>query len=86
MKMASCPYSIVKFLVSNTVAIVPVSWLSVEEDECSWPPKGSSAYSKVTTMIKNLEKSHGSWEKHEIEVLGKASMCAHFLMFLYDIH
>ena len=41
--MASSAYAIVKFIASNSVAVVPVTWLNLEEDKCFWPPKSSKS-------------------------------------------
>ena len=72
--MAGSVYAIVEFISSNSVAIVPVTWLTVEEDQCFWPPKSSKAYSKLTSIVKRLEVHDKNWEKYAIKVLGKAGM------------
>lgn len=77
--MASCAYAIVEFIPSSGVAIVPVTWLNVEEDKCFWPPKRSSAFAKVSSLVKKLEMPVNLWDQFNVKVLGKASMYASLL-------
>ena len=70
--MAAPVYAIVGFLKSRTVAIVPVSWLSVEEDKSFWPPKCSKAYSKVMTLVRDLKAPEKDWDEFHVRIFGKA--------------
>ena len=56
-------FAIVKFFATNnaraTIAIVPVGWLSREEDEVWWPPVNSSKASgrpNVTCPLDEIGK------------------------------
>ena len=62
--MASNAYAIVEFIPANGVAIVPITWLNLEEDHCLWPPKKASAnIAQINSIVKNLEPPQQSWKK-----------------------
>lgn len=62
-------YAVVEFIKSNTVDIVPVSWLSSEEDKSAWPPFKSD---KVGPLVRELHEADSTWKYHAVKVLGKA--------------
>jgi hypothetical protein len=65
-------YAVVEFVTNQlpgSVEIVPVRWLSVEEDLCKWPPCSSSEASKKIQKRVDVEPS---WEEFPVRVLGKA--------------
>ena len=70
--MAGVVYAIVEFVASNSLAIVPVTWLNVEEDVCLWPPKGSKACASISSYVQKLKLPEQDWDKFDVRVLGKA--------------
>lgn len=63
-------FAVVEFTKDNTVDIVPVSWLLVEEDQCHWPSLRSD---KVAQLVKEQQKVDKRWPLFAVVVLGKAS-------------
>ena len=78
-KSISMNFAIVEFFATNnaraTIAIVPVGWLSREEDEVWWPPVNSS---KASAMAKCNVLVRRNWKKMMVRILGKARKLFHF--------
>ena len=62
-------FAIVEFDNENTVGIVPVTWLSDEEDACYWP---SLPGDKVARLVKQEQPFDPNWKLEKVHVLGKA--------------
>ncbi|XP_042912825.2 uncharacterized protein, partial [Parasteatoda tepidariorum] len=58
-------FAIVKFLLTDEVAVVPVTWLSTKG--CVWPLK---AY-EVMKLVVKLSKPSADWICHEAKLLGE---------------
>ena len=75
-------FAIVEFFATNnaraTIAIVPVRWLSREEDEVWWPPVNSS---KASAMAKRNMLVGRNWKKMMVRILGKVSKLFHFCAY-----
>ena len=66
-------YAVIKFIVTKTIAVVPIKWLSHEEDKCFWPPSNSKDYKRVSKLAKELVHQKEHWKEYTIRILGKAS-------------
>jgi hypothetical protein len=62
-------YAVVEFHIDKSVDIVPVSWLSQEEDQCCWPPFKAE---KISMLVKELRCREKGWKMYGVTVLGKA--------------
>jgi len=62
-------YAVVEFTIDKSVDIVPVSWLSDEEDQCCWPPFKPD---KISMLVKELHNRERGWKMYAVTVLGKA--------------
>ncbi|XP_072567606.1 uncharacterized protein [Paramormyrops kingsleyae] len=64
------PYSVVDFVESGSVAIIPSKWFTgPEEDECYWPPVRTVNIEKA---VKEAVNPNPEWSRYNIRVLGKA--------------
>jgi len=63
-------YAIIEFAGSQLVEVVPVSWLTAEEDMCYWPPSRN----KLAHLIKSRSTYVPTWEQYRVRVLGKAGI------------
>ena len=64
-------YAVVEFDVDKSVAIVPVPWLSDEEDQCCWPPFKAD---KISMYAKELRDPEKDWKLYAVTVFGKAGL------------
>lgn len=62
-------FAVVEFTASQTVEVVPMKWLSAEEDLCYWPPFKSG---KVAQLVKEQQEANNAWKQHAVRILGKA--------------
>ena len=70
--MSQAVFAIVEFKKTNTTGIVPVKWLTMEEDVCFWP-KGLSG-AKGSKLAEKLTDVCPDWERLSVQVMGKAGM------------
>ena len=63
-------YAVVKFVVENTVEVVPTNWL-LSETLCLWPPQKTA---DVAKLIKKRMEPQSSWEYCAIKLLSQAGM------------
>ena len=61
-------FAVVEFANPTSVDIVPVKWLSDEEDHAYWP----SDISRVSQVVKELQDVDKSWDVFPVRVLSKA--------------
>ena len=77
-------FATVEFFATNnarsTIAIVPIKWLSREEDEVWWPPVSSS---KPSAMAKRNVPVGRNWKKMMVRILGKARRLFHFYTYKF---
>ena len=67
--MTEMMYAIVEFQQSQSVDIIPVKWLALEEDACYWPPCSAVKASKLAQKLQSVDHT---WQQYAIRVLGKA--------------
>jgi hypothetical protein len=66
------PFSIVEFTVNHTVAVIPHTWFTgEEEDMCYWPPVKNDSL-KMKKMVLEPATPTDSWRIYDIRVLGKS--------------
>ena len=79
-------FAIVEFFATNnakaTIVIVPIGWLSREEDEVQWPPVSSS---KPSAMAKRNVPVGRNWKKMMVKILSKASKLFHFYTYKFAL-
>ena len=61
-------FAIVEFIATQSVEVIPVNWLTPEEDICFWPPSKSN----FSTLLKNMACPADKWAQYKVRVLGKA--------------
>ena len=57
-------YYVVKFIVSNTVAVAPINW--VNEGVCKWPKYKSERFKRA---VKNCEEPSNDWQDFDVQTM-----------------
>jgi len=55
-------YSVVKFVESDTVTLVPSSWISDDKKTCKWPPGPARG------LIKKRKDADRTWKDYAVKV------------------
>ncbi len=65
-------FAIVKFVVTEEVEAVPLSWIRSCDEKvlCAWPPNASAA--KVSKAVLTMHPPEDHWEEYEAVVIRKA--------------
>lgn len=59
-------FAIVKFLSTEEVAVVPISW--IKHNKCFWPPKNQRA--KIMIHVDKGITPSEAWEEHLVQTMG----------------
>lgn len=63
------PYSIVHFVETDEVEIIPINWLSASKNKCWWPPYKSSERQSKAVMNGDTPNQQ-VWLSFDVKVLG----------------
>lgn len=58
-------WTVVRFLVEETVEVVPVTWINKEQNMCFWPKN----HSYIAKFIKKAMLPQPEWQSFEIKLL-----------------
>lgn len=59
-------FAVVNFTTENAVEVVPVSWLTNNDEDCRWPPYRPG---QASAAIRNMESPHATWTVCKCRVL-----------------